>query len=94
VSKVMLILAIVSLLMAAPSLIRIMCGDFRSMFWSDVFFDIVIITVAVSSRNLVYVVATQVVVNMINGWMYQKRADDIYKGLKQKKTNIFGLVRR
>lgn len=85
--KTMLILTIGAFIIAMPSFLRIFCGDYRELFWSDVFFDVLIIGVACWSRNLIVVVCTQVVVNMINGWIYQKRADDIYAGL-DKKPNI------
>lgn len=94
-AKLMLLIVAGSLIIALPSFVRISCGDFRSLFWSDVFFDVLIIAIAIWSKNLTVVVVSQVSVNMLNGWIYQKRADDIYSNLPQqpkKRVPFFSLL--
>lgn len=77
------VLFIAAFVLAVPSFIRVMCGDFRKMFWSDVFFDVVVIAAAIVSRDVLVVVLTEIICNMIIGWMYQKRTDEIYKNMEK-----------
>lgn len=78
-----IVLLIVAFVLAVPSFIRILCGDFRKMLWSDIFFDVVVISVAILTKNLVAVVGTEILCNMFVGWMYQKRTDEIYASMKK-----------
>ena len=86
-TKITIILVIVAVIMALPSLIRIMCNDYRSMFWSDVMFDIIVVAVAILFKSIVIVVVTEVLCNMFVGWIYQKRADAQYKDMDEMKKH-------
>lgn len=78
-----IILIIVALVLAVPSFIRIMCGDFKKMFWSDVFFDVVVVAAAILSRDILVVVLAEIGCNMVVGWIYQKRTDEIYHNMEK-----------
>ena len=84
--KFAILLMIAAFIVAIPSFYRILCKDFHKLLWSDVFFDVIIIAVAILSRNVVFVVVAQVIIGAINGWIYQKRADDIYTFMRERKV--------
>jgi len=81
---VMAILLGISVMLALPSIKRIMKGDFSVVFWSMVALDLFIIFVAIKTRNLVIVVTVQVLANTLTNLLDQRRCDQIYAAaLKQ-----------
>jgi len=74
----MIYLTIVALVLAVPSIKRILKGDYKSLFWVMSAIDIVIVMVAVMTRNLVIVVTVQVIANTLINLLDQRRIDQIY----------------
>lgn len=75
----MVYLTIVALILAVPSIKRIVKGDYRSLFWVMSAIDICIVAIAVMTRNLVIVVTVQVIANTLINLLDQRRIDQIYR---------------
>jgi hypothetical protein len=84
---IMIVMIIVACIMAVPSFVRILCKDYRHMFWSDVFFDIMVVSTAILFHSIVVVVITEVMCNMFIGWIYQQRSNEIYSAINKRSSS-------
>ena len=81
----MTLVLLISLVMAIPALIRTIAGDFASStFYLDIFLDIIIISFAILTRNLVAVVIAEILCNVFINWVYQRKFLCINESLKAK----------